>query len=45
MNHNLNFLLKYNNKNNIRYDSFFKSLSIANSRNLKTFVETGAMRG
>ena len=45
MNHNLNFLLKYNNKNNIRYDSFFKSLSIANARNLKTFVETGTMRG
>ena len=45
MNHNLNFLLKYNNKKNIRYDSFFKSLSIANSRNLKTFVETGTMRG
>ena len=45
MNHNLNFLLKYNNKKNIRYDSFFKSLSIANSRDLKTFVETGTMRG
>ena len=45
MNHNLNFLLKYNNKKNIKYDSFFKSLSIANSRDLKTFVETGAMRG
>ena len=45
MNHNLNFLLKYNNKKNIRYDSFFKSLSIANARNLKTFVETGTMRG
>ena len=45
MNHNLNFLLKYNNKKNIRYDSFFKSLSISNSRNLKTFVETGTMRG
>ena len=41
----LDFLNKYNHLKNIRFNSFFKSLSIADSRNLKTFVETGTARG
>ena len=45
MNNNLSFLNKYNNSKNIRFTSFHKALSIADSRNLKTFVETGTARG
>ena len=42
---NLYFLEKYKHPKNIRFDSFHKSLSLAKSRNLKTFVETGTSRG
>lgn len=42
---NLDFLNKYNLPKNIRFESIYKSLSIANSRNLKIFVETGTGRG
>lgn len=45
MQYNLNFLSKYNHPKNIRFDSFYKSLTIAHSRNLKIFVETGTSRG
>ena len=45
MNNNLSFLNKYNNSKNIRFKSFHKAMSIADSRNLKTFVETGTARG
>ena len=45
MNKNLSFLNKYNNIKNIRFDSFYNSLLIADSRNLKVFVETGTSRG
>tara|TARA_Y100000310_G_scaffold337374_1_gene424289 strand:- start:1065 stop:1640 length:576 start_codon:yes stop_codon:yes gene_type:complete len=45
MNNNLSFLNKYNNSKNIRFTSFHKALSIADSRNLKTFVECGTARG
>ena len=45
MNNNLSFLNKYNYQKNIRYNSFIKSLSIADTRNLKIFVETGTSRG
>ena len=45
MNNNLSFFNKYNNSKNIRFASFHKALSIADSRNLKTFVETGTARG
>ena len=45
MNNNLSFLNKYNNSKNIRFASFLKALLIADSRNLKTFVETGTSRG
>ena len=41
----LDFLNKYNNPKNIRFNSFVRSLSIADSRNLKIFVETGTSRG
>ena len=45
MNKNLSLLEKYNHPKNIRYNSFFKSLSIADSRHLRIFVETGTSRG
>jgi len=41
----LNFLNRYKHPKNIRFDSFTKSLEIADSRNLKVFVETGTARG
>lgn len=41
----MNFLEKYNNKKNIRFDSFKFALSEANNRGLKTLVETGCARG
>ena len=42
---NLYFLEKYKHPKNIRFSSFYKSLSFAKSRNLKIFVETGTSRG
>ena len=42
---NLHFLEKYKYPKNIRFDSFYKSLSFAKSRNLKIFAETGTSRG
>jgi len=45
MSNNLSFLNKYNNVKNTRFDSFCNSLLIADSRNLKIFVETGTSRG
>ena len=41
----MNFLEKYNNKKNIRFSMFKKTLEIALKRNLKTIVETGTSRG
>ena len=41
----MNFLEKYNNKKNIRFDSFKFALSEAKNRGLKTLVETGCARG
>ncbi len=41
----MNFLEKYNNKKNIRFLSFKKTLEICYSRNLKNLVETGTSRG
>ncbi len=39
------FLDKYNNKKNIRFNSFKKTLDICKSRNCKIIVETGTSRG
>ncbi len=39
------FLNKYNNKKNIRFDSFKKTLDICKSRDSKIIVETGTSRG
>tara|TARA_X000000368_G_C23010524_1_gene703251 strand:- start:391 stop:960 length:570 start_codon:yes stop_codon:yes gene_type:complete len=41
----MNFLEKYNNKKNIRFSFFKKTLNIAKERNFKTIVETGTSRG
>lgn len=41
----MNFLEKYNNRNNIRYPFFKKTLEISLQRNHKTIVETGTSRG
>ena len=41
----MNFLEKYNNKKNIRFNFFKKTLEIAKNRDLKTIVETGTSRG
>jgi hypothetical protein len=41
----MNFLEKYNNKKNIRFDSFKFALTEAKNRGLKTLVETGCARG
>ena len=41
----MNFLKKYKNKKNIRYDSFLFALNLAYERNHKTIVETGTARG
>ena len=41
----MNFLEKYNNKKNIRFNLFKKTLIIAKQRGLKTIVETGTSRG
>ena len=41
----MNFLEKYNNKKNIRFDFFKKTLQNFMNRGLKTIVETGTSRG
>ena len=41
----MKFLNKYNNKKNIRYKSFEKTLKLSYERGLKTIVETGTARG
>ena len=41
----MNFLEKYNNKKNIRFNSFKFALIEAKNRDLKTLVETGCARG
>ena len=41
----MNFLKKYNHEKNIRYESFKFALTEANTRGLKTIVETGCARG
>jgi len=45
MENNLSFINKYKNPKNIRFESFYKALSIANKRNHKIIVETGTSRG
>ena len=42
---NINFLDKYKNPKNTRFNSFKFALEIALKRDLKTFVETGVARG
>ena len=39
MTNNLKFIEKYNNPRNIRFESFYKALSIASERNHKIIVE------
>ena len=41
----MNFLNKFNNNKNIRFDMFKKVFNIALKRNFKTIVETGTSRG
>ena len=41
----MNFLNKYNNSKNIRFNSFELTLKLCQIRNLKTIVETGTARG
>jgi len=41
----MNFLNKYKNIKNIRFETFKFTLEEANKRNLKTIVETGVARG
>ena len=41
----MSFMEKYNNKKNIRFDLFKKTLELALKRNFKTIVETGTSRG
>ena len=41
----MKFIEKYNNKKNIRFSFFKKTLEIALDRNVKTIVETGTSRG
>ena len=41
----MKFIEKYNNKKNIRFKLFKKTLEIALNRNFKTIVETGTSRG
>ena len=41
----MDFLYKYQNKKNYRFDLFNLSLQIAKKRNFKIFVETGVSRG
>ena len=39
------FLNKFNNKKNIRFSSFEKTLQISNIRKFRVIVETGTARG
>jgi len=41
----MNFLNKFNNQKNIRFEMFQYALKLAHKRNLKTLVETGTSRG
>ena len=41
----MNFIEKYNNKKNIRYPFFKKTLELSMQRNVKIIVETGTSRG
>ena len=41
----MRFIEKYNNKRNIRFELFKKTLEIASKRNVKIIVETGTSRG
>jgi len=41
----MNFLDKFNNTKNIRFESFKKTFEISEKRNLKIIVETGTSRG
>ena len=41
----MNFLSKFHNIKNIRYDSFAYTLNLCQKRNLKNIVETGTSRG
>ncbi len=41
----MKFIEKYNNKKNIRFELFKKTLEIASSRSFKIIVETGTSRG
>ncbi len=41
----MNFLEKYNNKKNIRFNLFKKTLELAKERSFKIIVETGTSRG
>ena len=41
----MNFLNKYNNNKNLRFNSFQLTLKLCQIRNLKTIVETGTARG
>ena len=41
----MNFLDKYDNIKNIRFNSFEKTLKLSFERGLKTIVETGTARG
>ena len=41
----MKFLSKYNNKKNLRFDSFNKTLKLCLERSLKILVETGTARG
>ena len=41
----MKFLGKYNNKKNLRFDSFNKTLKLCLERSLKILVETGTARG
>ena len=41
----MNFLVKYDNVKNIRFNSFEKTLKLSFERGLKTIVETGTARG
>ena len=41
----MNFLEKYTNKKNIRFNLFKKTLEIAANRGFKVIVETGTSRG
>jgi hypothetical protein len=41
----MNFLVKYDNIKNIRFNSFEKTLKLSFERGLKTIVETGTARG